>query len=88
MSKVKTSASFQTVPLGLEVVCITTATTVLKFDTFVLLEKRMINIEQQMDGDNFFFKYNYYLGFGFPNFFKLCYLGVVAKKSLWNIETL
>ena len=54
MSKVKTSASFQTVPLGLEVVCITTATTVLKFDTFVLLEKRMINIEQQMDGDNFF----------------------------------
>ena len=63
MSKVKTSASFQTVPLGLEVVYITTATTVLKFDTFVLLEKRMINIEQQMDGDNFFFKYDLYLGF-------------------------
>ena len=56
MSEVKTSASFQTVPLGLEVVYITTATTVLKFDTFVLLEKRMINIEQQMDGDNFFLK--------------------------------
>ena len=58
MSEVKTSASFQTVPLGLEVVCITTATTVLKFDTFVLLEKRVINIEQQMDGDNSFLKYS------------------------------
>ena len=49
-SKVITSASFITVPLGLEVVCITSATTVDKFDTFVLLEKRTIIIVQQMNG--------------------------------------
>ena len=64
MSKVKTSASFQTVPLGLEVVCITTATTVLKFDTFVLLEKRMINILQQMEVLIFFYRTQVSLGSG------------------------
>ena len=53
-SKVITSASFITVPLGLEVVCITSATTVDKFDTFVLLEKRTIIIVQQMNGVNKF----------------------------------
>ena len=49
-SKVITSASFITVTLILEVVCITTATTVDKLDTFVLLEKRTIIIVQQMNG--------------------------------------
>ena len=48
MSKVITSASILAVPLSLEVVCITLATAVEKFDTFVLLEKRMIIIVQQI----------------------------------------
>ena len=48
MSKVITSASILTVPLSLEVVCITIAATVEKFGTFVLLEKRMIIIVQQI----------------------------------------
>ena len=48
MSKVITSASILTVPLSLEVVCITLATAVDKFDTFVFLEKRMIIIVQQI----------------------------------------
>ena len=54
MSKVITSASILTVPLSLEVVCITIATTVDKLDTFVLLEKRTIIIVQQMNGVNKF----------------------------------
>ena len=57
MSKVITFASFVTVPLGLKVVCNdTTATTVFKFDTSVLLEQRMINIVQLIlkKCDNFF----------------------------------
>ena len=56
MSKVITSASILTVPLSLEVVCITIAATVEKFDTFVLLEKRMIIIVQQRNGVNKFKK--------------------------------
>ena len=48
MSKVITSASILAVPLSLEVVCITLATAVDKFDTFVFLEKRMIIIVQQI----------------------------------------
>ena len=84
MSKVKTSASFQTVPLGLEVVCITTATTVLKFDTFVLLEKRMIDIEQQMDGDIFLKNTISIWGLAFQNnFFKLIWL--LLLKSPYGI---
>ena len=55
-SKVITSASFITVTLILEVVCITTATTVDKLDTFVLLETRTIIIVQQMNGVNKFKK--------------------------------
>ena len=56
MSKVITSASILTVPLSLEVVCITLATAVDKFDTFVFLEKRMIIIVQQRNGVNKFKK--------------------------------
>ena len=53
-SKVTTFASFIAVTLSLEVVCITTASTVDKFDTFILLEKRRIIIVQQMNGVNKF----------------------------------
>ena len=64
MSKVITFASFLTVPLGLEVVCISFATTVVKFDTFVLLEKRMINILQQMEVLTNFYRTQVSLGSG------------------------